>query len=180
MWHGRTFFFEKFSKIHQRSNYNYGCQPHNNIVCHSIILRTSLFRKIIRRFLIYVVVQPVTEKQVRRTPPVRRRLKACIVVWKVISWKRNFKSFLLVAPVFVCKSVRVILKMTGHKNLAVITRLYYSNAGIRRLCKNFYVTAELYFFFVNSCMPRLRNRKRIVRKMGLSCDSPICRIWNEL
>lgn len=89
-----------------------------NLILDLIVFSESIFAEVIqivRRLLVYAVVEPVQEQQVSVASPTRNGRVIWVVVRVVIDRNCWLHPFTQIPNVLIVKSVRVILWMAGNK-----------------------------------------------------------------
>ena len=118
---------------------------------------------IIRCGLVDEVVQPIGEEQVRVAPPADHGRLGVIVARIVVSGYMDGQSLVLVPQIFLFQSIRVVFRVTGHKNLTpmlghngIDTCLFRGGQNAQlRMCFN--VLPE------NRCVPGMGSVENVVK-----------------
>ena len=139
---------------------------HGDISC---IIKKSALRQSadrldkIRGLLVYEVVQPIGEQQIRARPPGAGRRFRVVIPREIIPGQLNRESFVFVSQIFVTQSIRIIFGMSGDEDLPAVIRRNRVNSGFLALRENLERRTLSYVFLDDSRMARMRYQKIVVK-----------------
>ena len=78
------------------------------------------FVEVIRRQLVYIVIEPVAVQEIAVRPPFQKRFLFRIVIGEVIYRDCRSKSFSSISGVLVPESVAVVFRMSHNEDLSPV------------------------------------------------------------
>ena len=89
-----------------------------------------------RSVLIYIIIEPVGEQQVRVGSPAEQDLLLRIIVLKIVGRDLDVQSFFYIAEIFSRQSILIVFLVAENENLPAVFRGNDMRPDLRRFCQN--------------------------------------------